>query len=98
MHKIDRETLEAELAVRLGRAIKANKRGLLSKLPVESDAAIDAVVAEVVNQLDNDHTCVVQTEMVHARQAPGKFGQDEPWPGEITLVRRMSLGTVADDV
>jgi len=82
MHKIDRKTLEAELAVRLGRAIKANKRALGSRRALESDAAIDAVVAELLAMVDNDHSCVVRTEMIHARMGPGKFGQDEPWPGE----------------
>lgn len=92
MHKVDRRTLEAELAVRLSRAIKANKRALGSRLALESEEAINSVVAELLAAIDNQSTCVVRTEMLQAKMEPGKFGIDEPWPGHLVAIPRMKLG------
>lgn len=98
MHRLNRNTLEAELAVRLKRAITANKQRLGSRLALESDAAIDAVVAELLGVIDNESTCVVRAETVHAKMAVGKFGADEPWPGEaeIIMVPRLQSGPKGD--
>jgi hypothetical protein len=103
LHRLDRRTLEAELAVRLKRSIAANRRRLGSRLALEADCAIDDVVAELLALIDNASTCVVRADQVHARMAAGKFGIDEPWPGdgapslpgtEIVMVPRITLGKV----
>jgi hypothetical protein len=85
MKRLDRSTLEAELAVRLTRAIAANKRRLGSRFALETEAAVDAVVAEMIAAIDNASTCVVRADTVHAKMAAGKFGIDEPWPGQPPL-------------
>lgn len=62
MRRLDRKAIEAEIAVRMKMGIRANKRALLSKLTIESEAAIDAIVAQIIEQLDNEQTCVMRTD------------------------------------
>jgi len=97
MHRLDRKDLETELSMALRRALTANRFALRSKLASVKEEAMDAVIAEVFNVVDNESRCVMEAEIVGSRMSArrGKFGQDEPWPGETVLVQRMALGPVA---
>lgn len=81
--RLDRPTLEIELALRLRNAMKAHAVGLRAKNPAERDKALERVVDDMIDLVDNAGTCVVRADLVgfNASARPGIFGQDEPWPG-----------------
>lgn len=96
MKKLDRRTLEIELALRLRNAMQAHAFGLKSKNTIEKEKAEAAVVAEVLDLIDCENTCVVRTDHVgfHMSERYGRFGVEEPWPcqSETVWVPKMTLG------
>jgi hypothetical protein len=83
MERLTRQDLEDTLYVTLKRVAKSTAVRLRSNLPHESDQACSEIAALLVRQLDGPSICVVRANVPAGAYGPGRFGDDEPWPGAI---------------
>jgi hypothetical protein len=83
MHRLTRQDLEDALYVTLKRVAKSTAVRLRSSLPHESDQACSEIAALLARQLDGPSICVVRADAPAGAYSPGRFGDDEPWPGAI---------------
>ncbi|MEP2103107.1 MAG: hypothetical protein ABJP02_04815 [Parasphingorhabdus sp.] len=94
MHRIERRELSAILTVAIKQLPKSSLTRLSSKLPVERDAATRAISEAVCDEIDNASTMVIRADLVDNignSGRPGVFGEDEPDPTALTIIKPYKL-------
>ena len=85
MHRLPRFRLIDLIAVVLATAPNGTKRRMQSKHPVEADQGRDEMATRIADQLDNNGSMVIVTEMVGEAHVArrGTWGVDEPEPAVV---------------